>query len=194
LSLITPLAKVSGQSVAPGEYFYVTGYEQVIYYNNLAVNYTVSLPVVGVNQVDIQQKPNSAYSKLTRRSKYTIGAITSDSNFIYTSSLGNKTSIATGLVVPASVQYITPSYGTFIIDNEVVYEVLEAFIPSASDTTQSLLTAGIVKKAYRRYSEYENIEPTFYTPFYFSVEFVLFDQEDDIVVSRDSVLGTYTIS
>lgn len=194
LSPITPLAKISGQSVAPGEYFYITGYDQVVYYNNLAVNYAISLPVTGVNQVDIQQKPNAAYSKLSRRSKFTIGNITADNNFIYISSVGNKTPIPTGFVVPASVQYPEPQYGTFIIENETVYEVLEAFIPNSSDTIQSLLTAGVIKKAYRKYSEFENIEPTFFTPFYFSVEFVLFDQEKDIVVSRDPILGTFTIS
>jgi hypothetical protein len=192
---ITPLSKAIGQSVAPGEYFYRQGFDEVIYYNNLAVNYLLDpLTLNTVNQVTVLQKPNVLYSKLTRRSKFTIGDITTDNNYIYTSSTGNKVGIATGLAVPASVQYPEPLFGTFIKSGGEIYEVLEAFIPLSTDTIQSLLTAKLIKKAYRKYEDYEVISTQFTKPFYFDIEFVYFDQEIDIVVSKDSTLGTYSIS
>lgn len=193
LTQIIPLAKTLGQTIAPGEYFYRVGFDQVVYYNNLATNYVLGLePGLVVNQVEVLQKPNSLYSKLSRRSRYTVGNLTPDNNYIYNSALGNKVAIPTGLAVNAN--YPEPQYGTFISDNGEIYEVLEPFIPLASDTIQSLLTAGVIKKAYKKYEDFEIISTKFYEPFYFDIDFVLFDQGPDIVISKEPSSGTYTIS
>ena len=191
ISPITPLARVTSQAVSPGEYFYITGFEQVLYYNNLTTTYNVSSPVT-VDQVEVYKKPNPFYTKLTRRSKYTVGNITADKNYIFTASNGTKVPIATGQLIPGYIQFNEPSYGTFILDNKIVYEVLEAFVPNSLDTIQSLLTAGTIKKAYRKYTEYETISPSFYTPFYFDIDFVLFDQQNELVVSK--VNNTYSVN
>jgi hypothetical protein len=193
LTQITPLAKIIGQAAAPGEYFYRVGFNQIIYYNNLAINYILDpLTLDTVSQVVILEKPNPLYSKLSRRSKFTIGHLTPDANYIYNSSQGNKVAIPTGLTVP-NLSYPEPQYGTFISEAGSTYEVLEPFIPLANDTVQSLLTAKVIKKAYRKYDDFEVISTQFYEPFYFDIEFVLFDQEPDIVVSKSSS-GTYTTS
>lgn len=195
LTQISPNSKITGQSVAPGEYFYRVGFEPIIYYNNLTVNYIVNpFTLQSITQVDLQQKPDAIYSKLSRKSKFTIGHITSDNNYIYTTSEGNKVSIATGLNIPASVVYPEPLYGTLILADNSVYEVIQAFVPAAADTIQSLLTSKTIKKAYKKYSDYEVISTTFSTPYYFDIEFVLFDQFNDIVVSKELNLGNYSLS
>jgi len=192
LTAITPTAKLPGQSVLPGEYFYATGLDQVIYYNDTAVTYIVD-PLNPATQAEVLRAPNPLYSKLSRRSKYTVGHITQDNNFIYVSTEGAKTPIATGLVIPPTVSHPAPQFGTLIADEDIIYEVVQAFIPLLGDTIQSLLTAGFIKKAYRRYSEFEFINPGFITPYYFDLEFILFDQNDGLVVSKSSA-GNFTIS
>jgi hypothetical protein len=192
LSAITPTAKATGQSVLPGEYFYIPGFDEIIYYNNTTVSYIVD-PLAPAAQAEVFVKPNPFYSKLTRRSRYSIGHITNDNNFIYISTQGATVPIATGLVIPATVIYPAPGFGTLISSNDVIYEVLQAFIPLAGDTIQSLLTAGFIKKAYRKYEDFEYIIPGFRAPYFFSIDYILFDQEPDVVVSLDNS-GTYTIS
>lgn len=194
LTPLTPVAKIAGQSVAPGEYFYLIGLDEVVYYNNSFTNYTVNLGTLStIAQPEIFAKPNKFYSSLTRRSKYSIGQISEDKNYIYITSSGLQSPIATGLSIPDYAQSTIPLYGTLIVEDDVIYEVLSSFIPLVSDTIQSLLTAGLIKKAYRKYSDFEVIGTEFSTPYYFDIEFVLFDQEQDIIVSKNSS-GNYTVS
>jgi hypothetical protein len=67
-------------------------------------------------------------------------------------------------------------FGTLIAENDAIYEVIESFIPSSTDTISSLLTAGFIRRAYRRYSDFETLDYTGFEPSYFAVDEIKFVQ------------------
>jgi hypothetical protein len=189
---ISPSVVSSGASVAPNQYWSLLGFEEVIYLNNTTSNYVVNPATAPIDQlvVEVYRLPSPLYSTLTRKSKYQIGQIVDNNNKIVTNSLGNTTNIPTGLVITGSSP--SPQYGTFIKDFNNVYEVIESFIPSPSDTINTLLAGGFIKKAYEVYGDFDYLVPASrVVPYYFDIELVYFQQQNSKVVKKTG--STYTV-
>jgi hypothetical protein len=183
---IFPTVVTEGASIAPGGYWSLLGLESVLYQNNTASNYVVEYSTAFLNQalVNILQKPDSNYSSLSRKSRFKIGQITEDNNKIIVDSKGATANIPTGLSLPINNTSIE-RFGTLIKNNDSIYEVIESFIPTLTDTINTLLASGFIKKAYKIYDDFEYLISSFSEPYYFDIELIYFKQQESKIVKKD---------
>jgi hypothetical protein len=142
-------------------------------------------------QATVSEHPDQSFSHLTRYSRYRVGQITEDQNYIIIDSLGNRQPIPTGVALPGTIEYQL-DFGALIEDAGVVYEVVEAFIPLSTDTIATLLQNGYIRRAYRRYDDFEVLNYTAYKPSYFDINTVKFIQPNPLTVTK-AVGGAYSV-
>jgi hypothetical protein len=185
---VVPVSRAIGQSVNANEYFYIQTIPQIIYKNGAS---SLTLAPGNYDTLQVQPVLYPVLQHLTRTSRYRIGQLTEDQNYIYINSSGDTTPIPSGLLITEPVE-AQPDYGYIFEDNGTVYEVKESFIPTSTDTIASLLSGGFISRAYRLYGDFEVLTYTGFRPNYFDISSVKFIQPNPLTVKKIS--GTYTIS